>query len=247
MDVIFHNRIRLPIIIIIRMGDVVMKKIFALMTVAALVGISSSCFAGPFGGVKLPGNLSITNNKTEDSKLEKTSEAVDLNGMMARQKQMTQYMIACNNLAVDGWVELNNSTGNDVTGLLTAKKAQNANTESEDDALACSDAITNTANDKIDEAKVKANTEAVKAAIAKAKELKVQAENERTKAAIMLPAATAEIGDAAKIALRDFSFAKQFKPVKKVFDVNKKLLSASDKNLKAMNARIAKLEKLISK
>lgn len=225
------------------MGDVVMKKIFALMTVAALVGISSSCFAGPLGGLKLP----ITNNKTENSKLEKTSEAVDLNGMMARQKQMTQYMIACNNLAVDGWVELNNSTGNDVTGLLTAKKAQNANTESEDDALACSDAITNTANDKIDEAKVKANTEAVKAAIAKAKELKVQAENERTKAAIMLPAATAEIGDAAKNALRDFSFAKQFKPVKKVFDVNKKLLSASDKNLKAMNARIAKLEELISK
>ena len=221
-----------------------MKKIFALMTVAALVGISSSCFA--IGGVN-PGNLAISNKNTEDSKLEKTSEAVDLNGMMARQKQMTQYMIACNNLAVDGWVELNNSTGNDVTGLLTAKKAQNANTESEDDALACSDAITNTANDKIDEAKVKANTEAVKAAIAKAKELKVQAENERTKAAIMLPAATAEIGDAAKNALRDFSFAKQFKPVKKVFDVNKKLLSASDKNLKAMNARIAKLEELISK
>lgn len=220
-----------------------MKKIFALMTVAALVGISSSCFAG---GLDLP-KPKITNNTTENTKLEKTSEAVDLNGMMARQKQMTQYMIACNNLAVDGWVELNNSTGNDVTGLLTAKKAQNANTESEDDALACSDAITNTANDKIDEAKVKANTEAVKAAIAKAKELKVQSENERTKSAIMLPAATAEIGDAAKIALRDFSFAKQFKPVKKVFDVNKKLLSASDKNLKAMNARIAKLEKLISK
>jgi len=225
-----------------------MKKIAIAISVAALVGISSSCFAG-FGipKVSLPKTVkpAVVNNKADNSKLTKTSQSVDLNGMLANQKEMTQYMINCNNLAVDAWVELKNSTGEDVTGLLAAKKALKTDMSSEDGDL-CVSAQADAAKAEPDPAKVKANKEAVKAAIAKAKTLKVTAENERTKAAVMLPAATADIATAAKNALTDFDFAKQFSPVKKAFNMNKKLISASDKNLKSINAHVAKLEKLIA-
>lgn len=225
-----------------------MKKLVLGVTVAALVGVSSSCFAG-FGIPKLPkapnpAKPAVTSQGQKDSKLSATTETVDLDGMMAKQKEMTQYMINCNNYSVDAWVELNNSTGNDVTALLTAKQALSMDMSSED-GDACISAQENAAKVEPDPAKVQANRAAVEAAIAKAKELKVTAENERTKAAIMLPGATAEIGKAAKNVLTDFNFAKQFKPVKKMFDLNKKLLSSSDKNLKSINAHIAKLEKLL--
>lgn len=225
-----------------------MKKLVLGVTVAALVGVSSSCFAG-FGVPKMPGakpaKPAVTGEAQKDEKLTKTSQAVDLNDMMAKQKQMTQLMISCNNYAVDAWVELNNSTGNDVTGLIELQKKlrENPDTAIEGDEL--TSAQEDAAKIQPDPQKVKVNKAAVEAAIAKAKELKVTAENERTKAATMLPAATAEIGKATKNALSDMNFAKQFKPVKKAFDLNKKLLTASDKNLKNINARIAELEKLL--
>ncbi len=217
------------------------KNLLLALTVALCVGVSTTCFAG-FGLPKVPG----ASKESKETKLTTTAETVDLGDLMEKQKAITALMIACNNDSVKGWVALHNATGNDVSGILTAQGKMNE-TMSAEDGDSCTTAISEAAKNPIDQAKVAANAAKVKEAIAQAKLDKVNAENSRTKAATLLPGATGEIAKATKQALKDFDFAKRFNPVKKAFNLNKKMLTTSDKNLKAMNAHIAKLEEALKK
>lgn len=228
-----------------------MKKALILsVTMAILLGATSTCFAG--FGVKVPGAkaskpaATISGEKQEDKKLETETEVVDLNDVMAHQKEMTRYMLACNNAAANGWVALNNATGHSVTEILAAQTKMNES-QSAEDGDECATAMAAAANVTVDEAKVVANAAVVREAIAKAKADKLTAETARTNAAIKLPAATQEITKCTKLAMKDLEFAKRLNPVKKVYNLNKKMISATDKNLKAMAAHITKLEEILKK
>lgn len=99
-----------------------MKKVVLGVTVAALVGVSSSCFAG-FGMPKLPGISKPAANTAE------SAQAVDLSDLTGKQTKVLKYTSAGLLNAADAVIEvkkaLNLDTTKDVAARSALEKEQN--------------------------------------------------------------------------------------------------------------------------
>lgn len=185
-----------------------MKKLVLGVTVAALVGVSSSCFAG-FGVPKMPGAKAEKPAAINEA----NAQALDLSDLTAKQGRVLKYTAAGLLNAADGVIEIKKALGMDASKDVAARSALEKEQNNKNIA-ALNKTISAGIPDKAAIDKIAAGTDEQKAAL---KEALTKAETYKLSSYISLGTAAVNAG---KCASEASSALKSTKDMKAISNIN---------------------------
>lgn len=185
-----------------------MKKLVLGVTVAALVGVSSSCFAG-FGVPKMPGAKA---EKPAAASNEASAQPIDLSDLTAKQGNVLKYTAAGLLNAADGVIEIKKALGVDVTKDVAARSALEKE-QKDKNVKELNNTIATGVPDKAAIDKIAAGTDEQKAAL---KEALTKAETYKLSSYISLGTAAVNAGKCASEASAALKGTKDIKAINNI-------------------------------
>lgn len=184
-----------------------MKKLVLGVTVAALVGVSSSCFAGMMP--KMPG---AKTEKPAAASNEASAQPIDLSDLTAKQGNVLKYTAAGLLNAADGVIEIKKALGVDVTKDVAARSALEKE-QKDKNVTALNKTIATGVPDKAAIDKIAAGTDEQKAAL---KEALTKAETYKLSSYISLGTAAVNAGKCASEASAALKGTKDIKAINNI-------------------------------